>query len=57
MNYLDNIKELIENDIVLKKKHRLEEKYNNQYFSSFFDKSNIYNKIGEVHVLLVYYKK
>ena len=43
MNYLDNIKELIENDIVLKKKHRLEEKYNNQYFSSFFDKSDIYN--------------
>ena len=28
MNYLDNIKELIENDIVLKKKHRLEEENN-----------------------------
>ena len=27
MNYLDNIKTLIENDIVLKKKHRLVENY------------------------------
>jgi len=35
MNYLDNIKELIESDIVLKKKHRLIE--NNSILATYFE--------------------
>ena len=41
MNYLENIKSLIENDIVLKKKHRLEEENN---------KLKIYFEIGKLIV-------
>ena len=35
MNYLNNIKELIEGDIVLKKKHRLIE--NNYTLNTYFE--------------------
>ena len=44
MKYLNNIKELIEKDIVLKKKHRLIE--NNSTLSAYFEIGRLINEAG-----------